>query len=57
MKSANRDIRLEMPELPARSAMVFEPRGLEGSGKTSVSGVTELPTHKHKRTQEENRMM
>ena len=57
MKSANRDIRLEMPELPARSAMVFEPRGLEGSGKTSVSGVIELPTHKHKRTQEENRMM
>ena len=57
MKSANREIKLGMPELPTGSAMVSESPGLEVLGSTSESGVIELPTHKHKWTQEENRML
>ena len=47
MKSANKEIKLGMPEPP----------GPEVLGNTFESGVIELPTHKHKWTQEENRML
>ena len=57
MKSANKEIKLGIPELPTGSAMVSEPHGPEVLGKTSESGVIELPTHKHKWMQEENRML
>ena len=57
MKKANEEIKLGMPELPTGSAMVSESPGLEVLGSTSESGVIELPTHKHKWTQEENRML
>ena len=57
MKSANTKIKLGMPELPTGSAMVSEPPRTEVLGNTSESGVIELPTHKHKWTQEENRML
>ena len=43
--------------MPTGSAMVSEPPGPEVLGNTSESGVIELPTHKHKWTQEENRML
>ena len=46
-----------MSELPTESAMVSEPPGTEVLGNTSKSGVIELPTHKHKWTQEGNRML
>ena len=46
-----------MPELPTGSAMVSETPEPEVFGKTSESGVIELPTHKHKWTQEESRML
>ena len=39
------------------SGMVSEPPGPEVWGNTSESGVAELPTHKHKCMQEENRML
>ena len=57
MKSANTEIRLGMRELPKGSVMVSEPAGPEVLGKTSESGVIELPTHKYKLVQEENRML
>ena len=57
MKSGNKEIKLRIPELLTGSAMVSEPPGPEVLGNTSESGVIELPTHKHKWTQEENRML
>ena len=57
MKSANTEIKLGMSELPTRSVMGSEPAGPEVLGKTSESGVIELPTRKHKWVQEENRML
>ena len=57
MKKANEEIKLGMPELPMGSAMVSESPEIEVLGNTSESGVTDLPTHKHKWTQEENRML
>ena len=57
MKSANKEIKLRMLELPTGSAMVSEPPGPKVLGNTSETGVIELPTHKHKWTQEENRML
>ena len=56
MKSANTEQKLGMPELPTGSTMMPEPSGPEVLGNTSESGVTDLFTHKHKWTQEENRM-
>ena len=43
--------------MPTGSAMVSEPPEPEVWCNTSESGVTELPTRKHKWTQEENRML
>ena len=57
IKSANKEIKLGMLELPMGSVMVSEPPEPEVLGNTSESGVIELPTHKHKWTQEENRML
>ena len=57
MKSANTEIKLEMPELPMGSAIVSKPPGPEVLGNTSESGVIKLPTRKHRWTQEENRML
>ena len=57
MKSTNTEIKLEMLGLPTESAMVSEPPGPEFFGNTFESGVTELPTRKHKWTPEENRML
>ena len=48
IKSANKEIKLEMPELPTGSVMVSEPPRSDVLGNTSESGVIELPTHKHK---------
>ena len=48
MKSANKEIKLGIPELPTGSAMVSEPPGPKVLGNTSESGVIELPTRKHK---------
>ena len=53
----NTEIKLGMPELPMGSAMVSEPPRREVLGSTSESGVTELPTCKHKWTQEENKIL
>ena len=47
MKSANKEIKLGMLELPAGSAIVSEPLRPEVLGNTSESGVTELPKHKN----------
>ena len=52
-----KEIKLGMPEQPMGSAMVSEPPGQEVLGNTSESGVIELPTHKRKWMQEENRML
>ena len=57
MQSKNTKIKLGMSELPTGSAMVSEPPGTEVLGNTSKSGVIELPTHKHKWTQEGNRVL
>ena len=57
MKTTNTEIKLGMSELPTGSPMVSELPGPEGLGNTSESGVIKLPTHKHKWTQEENRML
>ena len=57
MKSANTEIKLGIPELPTGSAMVAGPPGPDVLCHTSESEVIELPTHKHKWTQEENRML
>ena len=57
MKSANTEIKLGIPELPTGSAMVAGPPGSDVLCHTSESEVIELPTHKHKWTQEENRML
>ena len=57
MKGTNTDITLGMLELPTGSAMLSEPPGPEVSTSTSESGITELPTNKHKQAQEENRML
>ena len=57
IKSANKDIKLGIPDLPTGSAMVSESPGPEVLGNTSESGVIELPTHNHKWTREENRML
>ena len=46
-----------MPELPIGSAMVPESPGPEVLGNNSESGVIELSTRKHKRTQEEDRTL
>ena len=56
MKSTNTETKLEMYELPTRSVMVFEPPISKVLGKTSGSGVIELPTCNHKWVIEENRM-
>ena len=57
MKSGNKEIKLRIPELLTGSAMVSEPPGPEVLGNTSESGIIELPTHKRKWMQEENRML
>ena len=57
MKSANKEIKLGILELPTGSAIVSKPPGPEVLGNTSESVVIELPTYKHKWTQEENRML
>ena len=44
MKSANKEIKLGMPELSIGSAMVSERPEPEVLGNTSESGVIELPT-------------
>ena len=54
MKSANTEIKLEMPELPIGSAIVSKPPGPEVLGNNSKSRVIKLPTRKHRWTQEEN---
>ena len=46
-----------MPELPTGSAMVSKPPGPKVLGNTSESAVIELPTRKHRWTQEENKML
>ena len=57
MKSTNIKIKLGIPKLPTESAMVFKAPRPEVLGNTSESGVIDLPTCKHKWTQEENRML
>ena len=57
VKSTNTETTLQMSELPTRSVMVLEPPRSEVLGNTSGSGVTELPTRKHKWTLEENKML
>ena len=56
-KSTKIEIKLGIPELPTGSAMVSEPPAPEVWGNTSESGLIELPTLKHKWTQEDNRML
>ena len=57
IKSTNIKIKLGIPELPTESVTVSKAPGPEVLGNTSESGVIELPTCKHKWTQEENRML
>ena len=57
LKSTNIEMKLGMSELLTGSAMVSESPGTEVLGNTSESGVTELPTHKRKWTQEEHRIL
>ena len=49
--------KLGISEMPTGSEMVSEHSRPEVMGNTSESVVIELPTHKQKQTQEENRML
>ena len=57
MKSTNTEIKLRIPELHTGNGMVSKLPELEVLGNTSESGVTELPTRKHKWTQKENSIL
>ena len=57
MKSTNTERKLGMSELPMGSALVSETPGSEVVGNTFEPGVIELPTRKHKWTQEGNRIL
>ena len=56
MKNTNTK-KLGISEMPTGSEMVSEHSRPEVMGNTSESVVIELPTHKQKQTQEENRML
>ena len=54
MKSTNTEIKLAIPELPTGSAIVSEPTSLDQKFWATLLnlGVIELPTRKHKWTQD-----
>ena len=57
MESLNIEMNLGMPGSPTGAETVSEPPGPEVLGNTSDSGVIELPKHKQKWTQDENRKL